>query len=385
MSLSFCRIRSILITSILIYFIFPGKSISQGLLPDTVTMIFIGDIMGHDDQLLAAEDTITNAYNFDDVFTCVKPIVSEAGFAIANLEVTLAGPPYRGYPQFSSPDELAAACRDAGIDCFVTANNHVADRGPQGILNTINKLDSLNISHTGSFINSHSRDSLYPLTLDYNGISVAVLNYTYGINGKEVPGPVSVNILDKELITEDVLKSESTSPDITILFLHWGNEYDTIPAPEQIELADYFFSIGVDVVIGSHPHVLQKMMWRRNPSSGRDEIAVYSLGNFVSNQRRPKTDGGAMVRIAFARSGDRYRVSEAGYYLTWVHMPIEAQRKKYIILPCSEFENRPDYFENPDDYDHLLRFIHDSRELLSKQNININEYIYNGEEWVLNN
>ena len=88
-----------------------------------------------------------------------------------------------------------------------------------------------------------------------------------------------------------------------ILFLHWGTEYDTIPAKSQTDLAEYFFSIGVDLIIGSHPHVLQKMIWSKNAATGKDGIVVYSLGNFVSNQRKPKTDGGSMVRIELTRNG----------------------------------------------------------------------------------
>ena len=114
-----------------------------------------------------------------------------------------------GYPQFSSPPALAAACKNAGIDYMVTANNHAADRGKSGITGTINRLDSLGIPHTGTFLNAASRDSLYPLMFKKNGISIALLNYTYGTNGIKVPEPVIVNILEKNVITEDIKKAKS--------------------------------------------------------------------------------------------------------------------------------------------------------------------------------
>ena len=118
----------------------------------------------------------------------------------------------------------------------------------------------------------------------------------------------------------------------------------------QTDLAQYFFSLGVDLIIGSHPHVLQKMVWSKNISGGKDGIVVYSMGNFVSNQRKPKTDGGAIVRIEFTRIGNELKISDAGYFLTWVYTPIEKYRKKFFILPCSQFENHPEFFSKPAEY-----------------------------------
>jgi poly-gamma-glutamate capsule biosynthesis protein CapA/YwtB (metallophosphatase superfamily) len=350
-----------------------------------ISLLFIGDIMGHDEQIWSAENRETHTFNYDDVFKYIKPVISEADIAIANFEVTLAGRPYMGYPQFSSPAELAVACRNAGIDYLVTANNHAADRRKDGIISTINKLDSIGIPHTGTFLNSVCRDSLSPLMINRNGTSIALLNYTYGTNGINVPEPVIVNMLDKDRITGDVKKAKNKNADIIILFLHWGNEYDTIPSRSQTDLADYFFSIGVDLIIGSHPHVLQKMVWSKDPARGKDRIVVYSLGNFISNQRKPKTDGGSIVRIELAREGNTTIISNAGYYLTWVYTPIEKYRKKFFILPCSQFENRADFFDKAENFMLMKKFISDSRELLNKQNINIKEYIYNGSSWVLNN
>jgi poly-gamma-glutamate synthesis protein (capsule biosynthesis protein) len=339
--------------------------------------------MGHDEQIWSAENRETHLYNYDDVFEYIKPVVSDADIAIANFEVTLGGTPYTGYPQFSSPADLAISCKNAGIDYLVTANNHAADRGKKGIISTINKLDSIGIPHTGTFLNSSCRDSLTPLMIYRNGTSIALLNYTFSTNGIIVPEPVIVNMLDKELITKDVKKAKDKKADIIILFLHWGTEYDTIPSKNQVDLAEYFRSIGVNLVIGSHPHVLQKMERIRNDSTKNDFMVVYSLGNFISNQRKPKTDGGSMVRVEFTRNGDEYSISNAGYYLTWVYTPIVKYRKNFFILPCSEFENKPDFFDKHDAFLQMKKFIRDSRELLTKQNISIKEYIFNGNSWVL--
>jgi poly-gamma-glutamate synthesis protein (capsule biosynthesis protein) len=217
-----------------------------------------------------------------------------------------------------------------------------------------------------------------------DGLSLALLNYTYGTNGITVPEPVIVNILNKERVTRDIEKAKSLNPDMLILFLHWGTEYDTVPTPEQSDLAAYFFSKGVDLIIGSHPHVLQKMVWYRD-GSAMNKAVVYSLGNFISNQRKSKTDGGSMVQIDLEKTGNSWKISNAGFYLVWVYTPIVKYRKQFYILPCSEFEKRPEFFANPSDFIQMKRFIDDSRALLYKQNLNIREYIYDGKGWLLNN
>ena len=350
-----------------------------------LSLLFMGDIMGHDSQIGAAENLKTHTYDFNEVFRYIKPVISEPDIVIANFEVTLAGPPYEGYPRFSSPAAFADACRNAGIDCLVTANNHAADRGIEGITGTINRLDSLGISHTGTFFNQASKDSLHPLIIYKKEFSIALLNYTYSTNGIMVPEPLIVNMLDKTLITIDIEKAKSKNTDLIVLFLHCGIEYDTIPSKSQMELAEYFFSRGVHLIIGSHPHVLQRMAWFRSDTSINNKVVVYSLGNFVSNQRKPKTDGGSMVRIDLVKTGNSIYFVGAGYYLTWVYSPIENYSKRFFILPCSEFENRPEFFPVQDDYIQMKKFINDSRSLLYKQNINVKEYIFKGNNWLLNN
>ena len=379
------NLKSALLLSLFISVFLSAESQSQQTSENKISLLFIGDIMGHDEQIWSAENRETHLYNYDDVFQYIKPVIADADIAIANFEVTLGGPPYTGYPQFSSPDDLAVACKNAGIDYLVTANNHAADRGKKGIISTINKLDSIGIPHTGTFLNSSCHDSLTPLMIHKNGTSIALLNYTFSTNGIIVPEPVIVNMLDKELITRDINEAKDKNADIIILFLHWGTEYDTIPSKTQTDLAEYFQSIGVDMVIGSHPHVLQKMVRTKNNVTGNNDVVIYSLGNFVSNQRKPKTDGGSMVRIELTRIGEKYSISNAGYYLTWVYTPIEKYRKKFFILPCSEFENKPDFFDKPEAYLHMKKFISDSRKLFNEQNIEIKEYIFNGNSWLLSN
>jgi len=350
----------------------------QDTIKNKISLLFMGDIMGHNEQIVSAENPETHTYNYDSVFQYIKPVITEADIAIANFEVTLAGRPYTGYPQFSSPAALAAACKNAGIDYLATANNHSADRGKKGLIGTINRLDSIGIPHTGTFLDMAARDSLSPLLIKKNGISIALLNYTYGTNGIRIPKPVIVDSLDIQVITSDVIKAKENEADLIILFLHWGTEYDTVPSKSQTELAGYFQSLGVDMIIGSHPHVLQRMESVKDTVSEKESVKVYSMGNFVSNQRKPKTDGGAMVKIELEWDGEKYVISNTGYYLTWVYTPIVNHRKKFFILPCSEFEKKADFFDKPDAYAQMKRFIVNSRELLNGQNLNVKEYVFDG-------
>lgn len=347
-----------------------------------LSLLFAGDIMGHDEQIASALNGESGTYEYDDVFRYIRDEISEAGIAVGNLEVTLGGPPYRGYPAFSSPASLAAACRNSGFDVLATANNHSVDRGKKGILSTIQRLDSLGIIHTGTFADSLARDTLSPLIIEKNGISVAILNYTYGTNGLKVPSPTIVNMLDTTLINADIEKALARKADIIIPFVHWGTEYDTLPSAEQKRVARFFFSKGASLVIGSHPHVLQQMEWIKADSCRKDSLVVYSLGNFVSNQRTIRRDGGAMVRIELEKSDRITRVSNAGYYLTWVYTPVENGRRNFYVLPCSVFENRPEHFARPSDHQKMKLFISNSRKLLNKRNIGIDEIIYTEEGWV---
>ena len=349
-----------------------------------LSLLFIGDIMGHKEQIWAAENKESRSYDYDSVFTYIRSAISEADIAIANLEVTLAGSPYKGYPTFSSPAALAAACKNAGIGFIVTANNHAADRGAKGITETIRRLDSLAIQHTGTFISSAERERLYPFMLIKNGISLALLNYTYGNNVDLEDESVIVNTIDTEIIDKDIKKARNRNPDIIIVFLHWGIEYQSAPVKSQYDIAGHLFAAGADIVIGSHPHVLQKLVWFKDAPAGKGRVVAYSLGNFVSNQRRQGTDGGLMVRIEITKEDTLCYISDARYYLTWVYSPGEKESKRFFVLPCSEFENKQSFFSEPSHHLRMKKFINESRSVLYKQNINVHEIIFNGSSWLLN-
>jgi len=352
---------------------------AQGLQFDTsyLSLLFAGDVMNHQGQIDAAYDPVTKSYSYDSCFAFIRYELAQADICIANLEVTFGGKPYTGYPQFSAPDELGVALKNAGIDCLVTANNHCYDRGSRGFSRTLHVLDSLGFEHTGTFADSAARAKSHPLFLEKNGIRVALLNYTYGTNGIEPVPPHSVNIIDREVIAADLLKAREGKPDKIIVCIHWGVEYESLPRLEEVELAEWMLREGADVIIGSHPHVLQPMHRQQGIDSAKTEIVVFSLGNFISNMRVARCDGGALFGFTLKKYGERCDIIREGYYLTWVYVPVLKDKKKYFVLPVSKFEDNPGFFEEGS-YDAMMRFARESRELFLKNNLNIRENIYDG-------
>ncbi|MEQ6120874.1 CapA family protein [Reichenbachiella sp. MALMAid0571] len=340
---------------------------------DTLSLLFIGDIMGHDSQINAAFDNDLNSYDYNSVFEKIKPILQKPDYTIANLEVTLAGPPFKGYPQFSSPDELAVACQNNGIDVLVTSNNHSCDRRKSGIIRTIDVLDSLNILHTGTFRNATEQASNNLLILDKNNIRVGLLNYTYGTNGIPTPSPTTVNRIDWKNIAKDIEASKTQNLDKLIVFLHWGNEYQSQPSTDQVDLANYLFSNGADIIIGSHPHVIQKMEYRKNLDNSKETFIAYSLGNFVSNQRVRKRDGGAMVELTLTKTDKETHIKKSGYHLIWVHKPIIGGKSNFQIISGKEYEQKQFEGMESTQIDQLKVFLEDSRELLNTENLEVSE------------
>lgn len=155
---------------------------------ERITLLFVGDLMQHQAQIDAAHVS-EGKYDYSSCFSLIKEQISQADLAIGNLEVTLGGRPYRGYPMFSAPDEYLQAIKDAGFDILLTANNHCLDRGKKGMERTIQLLDSSGIRYAGTYKNLSERRQRYPLFINRNGFRIALLNYTYGTNGIKATSP----------------------------------------------------------------------------------------------------------------------------------------------------------------------------------------------------
>lgn len=358
---------------------------------ERITLLFVGDLMQHQAQIDAAR-TSSGQYDYTPCFAAVKEQISQADLAIGNLEVTLGGKPYKGYPAFSAPDEYLHAIKDAGFDLLLTANNHCLDRGKKGLERTIRLLDSLHIPHAGTYKDRKERRKQYPLFIRKKGFCIAFLNYTYDTNGIRTSAPNIVNYIDKEEILQDIRSAQARRPDAIIACMHWGEEYHSLPNKEQRELADWLLEQGVTHIIGAHPHVIQPMELR---TEGRQQhIVVYSLGNFISNMSAPRTDGGLMftmqlekyplpapvppkffreIRSSVADSAfllpPYSQVARCGYDLVWTARPQLTRQRNFTLYPIRSL---PDSLP-AEARKKLDAFVRDSRKLLQEHNIGIHE------------
>lgn len=334
-----------------------------------LSLLFVGDVMQHDSNIAAAYDMQSKKYNYASCFEYVAPIVRSADLAIGNLELTLAGSPYKGYPQFSAPDALAIELKRIGMDILVTANNHSLDRRRKGLERTLKVLDSLEILHTGTFRDSLERSSVYPLLIEKNGFTFSLLNYTYGTNGIAVTKPNIVNLIDTVAIKADLEKARSQHSDAIIVFMHWGIEYQSLPNQEQKKLAALCLREGAKLVIGSHPHVLQPMVWNKN----EDQLIAYSLGNFISGQRPRYRDGGVMLWVELqkvSRQGISVTsIKKAEYELEWV----QKWNDDFKMFPLRYFDGDTILIKAKSMHDAFTLFSSDSRTLLDKHNVNVEE------------
>ncbi|MBO7495331.1 MAG: CapA family protein [Salinivirgaceae bacterium] len=327
-----------------------------------VTLLFAGDIMGHDAQIAAAYNDSTKTYDYTDCFSYIKPYIEKADFALANFEVTLAGPPFKGYPQFSSPDALAVAVKDCGFDALVTSNNHTCDGGRVGVVRTLDVLDSLQIPHTGTFHDSAEFRQKYPLIVDVKGIKLAILNYTYGTNELPTPKGTVVNRIDKNNIINDIASAKKLNPDLIVACMHWGIEYDSMPSRSQLQMTDLLKKQGVDLIIGSHPHVLQPM----EMDSVANQLIIYSLGNFVSAQRTAPRDGAAVVNVRLTKRNGQKPKIEANYQLTYVHYPKVGGKRLFYVIPLADAEAGLIPPIQSDNWGRMSQFATEAREVLGR-------------------
>jgi len=289
---------------------------------DTVfTLLFGGDMMGHLQMINSAYSYPKEKYEFDHWFQFISPYIKSCNWAIANLEVTLAGKPYTGYPQFSSPDAYAVSIKNAGFDALVNANNHSQDRGKLGLERTIRILDSIDMIHTGTFKDTTQFNKDYPLIVNVAGCKIAILNYTYGTNGLLVTHPNMVNMIDSIAMINAIFKARSLGADLIIPIMHWGIEYQTVENENQILIAKLLAKHGANAIIGMHPHVVEPIKKIKVKSIDNDSISIpvaYSLGNFVSAQTNRYCDGGIMIRLTCKRKNDKVEITNFDYLPFWV-------------------------------------------------------------------
>lgn len=300
-------------------------------MPNEAELVFVGDAMQHSRQIDAAR-TPGGEYDYTACFEAIEPYIKSADYAVVNLETPLAGKPYSGYPNFCAPDSYLTQLQKSGFDFILAANNHTLDKRDRGLLRTIDQFNAHGLPYAGIYRNKAERDSVCPVIRDVNGFKIAFLNYTYGTNGIPVQGDVVVDRIDKAQISADIQRARQLGAEIVAACMHWGVEYVLLPNSEQKALAQFLEDQGVDLIIGSHPHVIQPMEMRHNKRHDKKVFLVYSLGNFISAMRTTDTRGGAMVRVKLKRDQKgRAVVDTASYKLVFVDQPSPSNRQFRLV------------------------------------------------------
>jgi len=342
----------------------------------TISVSFVGDLMCHSTQYNYAY-VADDSFDFNGVFSEVKEYLSSADFTIGNLETVLGGRElgYSGYPFFNAPDDFLFALKEAGFDFLITANNHALDQGEEGLRSTLRKLNESGIKYTGTSLKQEERDSYRIITI--NGINVAVLAYTYGTNDIPIPKRKEylINIIDTTIIKDDILKVKNYRPDIVLVYFHFGEEYSREPGSFQKDIVQKTIGYGADIIIGSHPHVVQPVNYFKTINGNLDTgFVAYSLGNFISNQRWRYSDVGAILTMDISKNQftDSVYLSNVSCVPTWVYKGNTQRGKEFIILPASITSENPvmTYLTEEDNLLMLQAFT-DTEMILSKYYKNI--------------
>jgi poly-gamma-glutamate capsule biosynthesis protein CapA/YwtB (metallophosphatase superfamily) len=321
-------------------------------------LVAVGDILMHMALTRSGYNSQKNIYNFDHFFKEVKPIISTGNWALANLETTLAGPElgYSEFPLFNAPADIVDAAKRAGFNVLTTANNHALDKGEKGLLNTIKNIRSRGMASTGTAASPPEATKILRVTK--NNISMAILAYSFGTNGIPIPQGKNylISLINEPKIIKDIARARQQGADVVTICLHFGDEYQRYPNDEQKRLVKNLIQAGADIILGSHPHVVQPYQVLK--VSGKDGkvrtgVAIYSMGNFIAYQLGHYKDLGVIfsvkIRKHFPEKTIEITQVEAlptytqNYYLNgklnFRVLPIEAvvTRPKDPLIPASKY------------------------------------------------
>lgn len=313
---------------------------------DTVTVRIIGDVMMHSKQL---------PYQYDSFLELVAEPLAKADIAVANMEFPMGGKPYAGYPAFSCPDSYPwILCKQCGIDLCLMANNHVLDRGSDGLSRTFKVYDeirdSLGIHFTGASRNKHEESTTYPEILLRKGIRIAFINFTYGTNigsSKEWP---KVNRMDEEGIDAAFRRAKEQNADFIVALPHWGTEYQLRHSQTQEKWAKHMVEQGASVIVGAHPHVVQ------DTTHIAGVPVIYSMGNAVSNMSATNTRLELMVTLRFTHNpmtGEK-QMLEPEIQFMWCTLP-GMLRDTYSTILIEDWTTRRSEWSNPGDFDNMMQ------------------------------
>lgn len=315
--------------------------IGEFLKEDTLTIRIFGDLMMHSQQISAAA-TKEGSYNFDEYFTHIQKFLNNSDLNIANLEFTLAGKPFTGYPAFSAPDEYAMHISKCGFNVFLTANNHICDKASYGMSRTLDIYRNLKQEHdiqfTGTASNQEEYQQTTPLIIECKGVKIAIINATYGTNLKGEKAWPKTNYLNDRKALLQALQVAEEQADITLVLPHWGEEYKLRHNSTQKATAQWLVENGADVIIGSHPHVIQDAETIRFDE--KEVQVAYSLGNAISNMSAQNTQAELMATLKIVRHiNNTITILPLEFTYLWSSRP-GGYSKSYTILPIKEFLER---------------------------------------------
>ena len=307
------------------------------------TICFTGDIMMHSRQM---------EFDYTSYFKEVEHIFKGADITVGNMEFTLAGEPYSGYPQFSAPDNFAEHVAEGGVNIFLCANNHILDKGSKGAERTLEQYRRLSESHgirfTGAAGSKDELESTTPLIIEKNGIKVALVNFTYGTNLGSTDHWPRINYMNQKEFLKTVFQKAEEEADFTIALPHWGEEYQLIHSDRQEETAGWLIENGADMIVGTHPHVVQDMEYI-------DDVPVaYSLGNAVSNMSAQDTQIGLTLTVRLTMdSNGRVRVESMEPTITWCSRP-GGFGTGYAVIPVESQIGKRDEWLGGWEYDKMV-------------------------------
>ena len=287
--------------------------------PQYVSLIAVGDNLYHE-KIIKSGKQKDGSYDYTPIYANIKDYIKDIDIKIINQEVILTSDSskWAGYPSFASPLEAGDAVLDAGFNIIMHATNHSWDKAKSGALDSIKYWKDHDVTLVGMYDNQEDYDNI--VISEYNGVKVAFLNYTYGLNGHKLPSDSQymVKLLDMKLVTSEIKKARKLA-DVVIVFPHWGEEYTNTPNSSQKKMAQQMADAGADLIIGCHPHVIQPLETITS-SDGRSVPCYYSLGNFVSNMMQAERCVEAMAKVNIKKVGKKITIeAEAIPLVNWIN------------------------------------------------------------------
>ncbi|MBS5967839.1 MAG: CapA family protein [Clostridium perfringens] len=313
-----------------------------------VNISAVGDIILHDEQIWSAYNEENKAYDFMNNFKYIKNFIEKSDIAYGTIEGTYAGEEigYSGYPNYNGPDSMINALKDTGFDIINVATDHSLDKGVEGASKTGEKIDK----------EMTSIGNKKYIIKKVKGIEIGFTSYTYEskegeLNGHKIPEGINLNTfsynkLDKGLEEMKALVEEmkNQGAEFIVFGMHWGVEYNIEPSKYQVKIAEALNEYGVDLILGSNPHVVQPIE-EIEGEDGHKTLVAYSLGNFISNQRLDtmgdrRTADGVILNLTLDKSRKGVKIEKWDYTPTWVYkIPRENKKSDYYILPVEEVLN----------------------------------------------